>query len=1826
MSDPIHGASEKQPQLLDQILAIGHAVQQHITQSPKIVYQLIVETACRMTGADCAVIYPYHPSFGEFYDVENIAAYGLRHELQVEKQSDKRRRLKARIHQAGEIIHEDIEQESSHMQISPFVTREGINASMGMSLKFGDDIVGIFYVDYRAPHRFSEEEKRIIRLLGQQAALAVSNSWTFRLADIRAGAIAKLKTVGQILATVSDPTHMLNSVLEGIARNALEVLDADIVDLYQYIQARKEFVLPPILIGDRKHPDLIPSKIYADDAVLKAVDLGTPQYFQEAQDASVLTTEYEVARDDMPHQRFVVREGIASSALIPLITAGETVGVMFVNYRAPQFFGPEQRDVIESFAAQAAIAIHNARLYALEQDRVINLRRQQNSLQAIAEFQREISGILPVQDQLEQIYEKMSGLMDTSNMFIALYDENTDLISFPLVFEKGELIEDVLKVEGRPYTQRRYGTLQGLVEWVINHKEPLLIEDFERWVVGQTEVEGNFYEDVTCCLLAPMLVRDKLVGVIGLQNFDRPTVFNTGDRDLLATIAGQAAIAIENARLYQAERARRQELEAVQKASLSLTASLQLSQVLDSIVRAAFDLVSARDVHIFLYTNNRLIFGAAMGTEGLLATPFAEPRPYGLTYSVARQGETILVSDMRTHPLFADAPSDWEGAIVGLPLKIGQRVVGVMNVSRQKPIDLLEVQLPALRLLADQAAITIENARLYQALERRVKALTTLNEVGQTLTSGIRLEENEILELIYDQACQLTGAQDMYIALYDEATQMIRFKLAMEKSQRVDTGKEKGWAPRKANMEQRGKTEEIVFTRQPLLHRTKQETEEWYQLPGHREFLGRIQPSYLGVPMMIGERVLGMIAVYDWEREYAYDELDLQVLSSMASQAAIALDNANLYTRRVRDLEALNRIGQTLTSGSLLRQESRLDENEILELIYEQAHQLTRTQDMYIALYDEATGMISFGLAMEKSQRVDTGEEVIFTRQPILHRTEEESEGWYQKPEHQEFLGHVAPSWLGVPMVIGEKVLGMIAIYDWEREYVYDKLDQQVLSSMASQAAIALDNANLYRDLTEANRALERRVRALTALNEVGRTLTSGIRLGQDEILVLMYEQARKLTDTQNIYIALYDEVTGILLFGLAMENAQRVTIEPRQADMERRGKTEEVIFTRQPLLHRTVQESRSWYDLPGHQEFRKPAAISWLGVPMVVGERVLGMIAIYDWERENVFDELDLQVLSSMASQAAIALDNANLYRDLAEANRALERRVEALTALNEVGRTLTSGIRLKQGQILGLIYDQVRGLTGTKNIYIALYDNTTRMIKFGLAMERGQRVTIEPRQADMEHRGKTEEVIFTRQPLLHRTAQESREWYDLAEHQKFTGHVQPSYLSVPMIVEAKVLGVIAIYDEEREYVYDEQDAQVLALMASQAAIALDNATLYSQLERRIEQMQTVQQITSAIKVYAELQVLLRSILEVSLPRLKAQAGTIQFLDRTTEELVVQAAVGPIEQMQYERISLDLGITGQAAREERSIYVADASQDKRFLDYLGPMRSELAIPLHAEDEVIGVFNIEDPQPDAFDDETCELAELIADQVAIVIQNARRREELIAARQLATLGTVTAAIQHRINNTLNIIAPNITRLRKRVNLEDETIQEILDLIERNTKSTTEYINRIQEPLKETEIQAIDINACLHEAHTRVQEEYQGKTGFGTVEVAYNLNEALPLIEASSGQITEVFHNLIENGYKAMGADGGTLTIVSRQVDSWLEVEIQDTGPGIPPEIRDWLFVKPVPSRQPGQHGQGSGLGLWLSALLLQKYAGEIKVVTTGPGGTIMLVRLPVSSR
>lgn len=185
-------------------------------------------------------------------------------------------------------------------------------------------------------------------------------------------------------------------------------------------------------------------------------------------------------------------------------------------------------------------------------------------------------------------------------------------------------------------------------------------------------------------------------------------------------------------------------------------------------------------------------------------------------------------------------------------------------------------------------------------LEIQAKRQKVLIDLAQTITSAIQLEENEILELIYQNATELMDTKNMYIALYNETEDFVRFPLSF-----ID-GKPIHIESRKAG---KGLTEEIIKTKEPIFFRTKRENEEWFAQPGRKDYMkGQyLFSSWIGVPMMKGENVAGVIVNYHKTKDNIYSQDDFEIIKAMSDLAAIAFDNSRLYFEKDQQTHALEK-------------------------------------------------------------------------------------------------------------------------------------------------------------------------------------------------------------------------------------------------------------------------------------------------------------------------------------------------------------------------------------------------------------------------------------------------------------------------------------------------------------------------------------------------------------------------------------------------------------------------------------------------------------------------------------------------------------------------------------------------------------------------------------------------------------------------------------------------------------------------------------------------------------------------------------------------------
>ena len=360
-----------------------------------------------------------------------------------------------------------------------------------------------------------------------------------------------------------------------------------------------------------------------------------------------------------------------------------------------------------------------------------SLRRFSSRVQILHEIDQGILWAQSPEPIAEAVFQRLPQLIPVNLACLYVFDFNTRqatalavLANQPTKLAKGDTCP--MAYFDRPLAQA-------------NAVDPHLICSIaELEELGEREMalaaEGiEYFVDV------PLISRGSILGclMVAAESLD---AFSQEYIEIVVGLAAQIAIAIENARLLEVERKRAEELEILRQASLELTSRLELEPVVDAILDQAMRVVEAEGAHVFLYDGSQLTFGTAFYDGERRSQPYREPRPQGLTYTVAKTGEPVIVSNVNEDPLYEDWK--WGGSIVGLPLRTLNRVTGVMTLAFNTPHPLSQEEMKTLQLLADQAAIAVRNAQLYEQVQRHAEELEArVNERTEQLRLALDKEK-----------------------------------------------------------------------------------------------------------------------------------------------------------------------------------------------------------------------------------------------------------------------------------------------------------------------------------------------------------------------------------------------------------------------------------------------------------------------------------------------------------------------------------------------------------------------------------------------------------------------------------------------------------------------------------------------------------------------------------------------------------------------------------------------------------------------------------------------------------------------------------------------------------------------------------------------------------------------------------------------------------------------------------------------------------------------------------------------------------------------------
>ena len=599
--------------------------------------------------------------------------------------------------------------------------------------------------------------------------------------------------------------------------------------------------------------------------------------------------------------------------------------------------------------------------------------------------------------------------------------------------------------------------------------------------------------------------------------------------------------------------------------------------------------------------------------------------------------------------------------------------------------------------------------------------------------------------------------------------------------------------------------------------------------------------SMLVVPILRDKekQLVGVISA-DKPGKAQFNEQDITLMEAFARQATVALQNADLLQLiedRASAFKSLQEAGTNLLY--LSNKPEELD--RILEDIAENAQDVLGADLIYVYEYNQQGNCFSLppirvgDLNVEGVTKTEIFEDDIlydviqYPTPKYTHNAREDktlTQPFTVVRENQPSSRFVEreeiESSAALPLIAGDEHVGVLFV-NFRTPQIFSGQQKELIELFANQLAIAIHNVRVYR--------FERIV------SSIGRELTSKIDLTQEDVLSLIREKAGLVMDVNNMYIALYDDSTDVVSFGLVYVNGKRIDVENDERWQPRRtgrGKTEEIIRTGEPLFHPTGEESEKWYDEKG-VDYVGDILGTWVGVPIIKGDVVLGVIATYHPYHDYQYSFDDVEILAAIANQAAIALNNVELYENARHRESAL---IETAQAINE-------GILKGEAEIFKAIHTKAGMVMDVDNMYIALYDAAYDMVSFSLAYVKGKEIDVEKHEDWLPRKGgkgKTEEIVHTRKALYHPTKKESRKWY---VDREITPKVEPvlgSWIGVPILSGENALGVIATYHPERDNVYSEDDLHLLEAMANQAAVAIEHARLYRELEEKVAKLERMQ------------------------------------------------------------------------------------------------------------------------------------------------------------------------------------------------------------------------------------------------------------------------------------------------------------------------------------------------------------------------------------------------
>jgi len=1079
---------------------------------------------------------------------------------------------------------------------------------------------------------------------------------------------------------------------------------------------------------------------------------------------------------------------------VPLVADGKVIGVLAVQtYSAEERYTDEDLELVAFVGRHAGGAL--ARVRALDQT-----RRRSTELVLVNEIGQALARQLDFDVIVELVGERVREQFRADSMFIALYDAAAGVLTFPYEVDEGE------RCTTAPIP---FGT--GLTSLVIRERRPV------RFGLGEaSNAAGAVHSgtDSESWLGVPILSGDEVLGVLTLESPEKNAYTESTER-LLATVAASTGVALQNARLFTETRRLLAQTDE-RAAQLAIINEVQQGLAAEIDMQAMYDLVGDRLRDIF--DAQVLDIGIQDRRDGLLHFPYTierglrfpdEPMELsGVRRAVIESGETLVFNDRVVEQAAALGQA---GALMGemarsamwVPLVVGSDVTGVIsvqNLDREHAFSDADVRL--LGTLAASLSVALENVRLFDETRRllaetdeRAAELAMINGVQQGLAAQI--DRQAMYDLVGEKLREVFDAQVVDIGILDAEEGRFHFPYTIERGVRYDDHP----------VEVIGFRRQVVETRTPVL--VNRDLEARAAAAGQPAILqGELSKSALFVPMISGGEVRGVLLLANNDREDAFSDTDVRLLGTLAASLSVALENVRLFDEtkrllaetdeRAAQLAIINEIGQGLAA--------QIDIQAMCDLVGDRLGDVFDAQVFDIAILDREAGEFHFPYTIERGVRfadkpmpyAGVRRQVMETGQPLLvnEHAVELAVALGQAPIRQ---GEEPKATLWAPVIVGHEPAGVVSVQNLDREGAFTESDLRLLVTLAASLGVALETGRLIAETRQ-------RVAELATVNDIGQAVAGQLDL--DALIVLVGDQMVRTFDADIVYVALLDEDRGSIEFPYTSEHGQRLLEPPMRLG---EGLTSRILRTGEPLV---LNHAADWAAL-GVTRKGTPAR-SYLGVPIAVAGRPIGVISVQDTREDGRFAGADVRLLTTLASNIGVAIGSARLFAEAA-------RRADEMSALAEVAGEISA--TLDVGSVLERIAERLGTLLAvqTSAVYLAEGDGETlkAIVAWGVDAELILADTI-----------RVGEGVIGLAARERRAEMVNDAWSDPRSVPiPGTGQADGAaerLMVAPMVARDSVIGTLAVWRSSPGRPFSEADLAFFESLARQVTIAVENARFY--------------------------------------------------------------------------------------------------------------------------------------------------------------------------------------------------------------------------------------------------------------------------------------------------------------------------------------------------------------------------------------------------------------